>query len=222
MLIQHASTCVGYLLYLWIWGVNSPSSYNCPPTFTKATKCRLTFSSKLGAYVRQEMNSLRFICVYACQIQCKLLLQMNLKLFQTSVCPSCALDSCVTRMLWRKQLNKKKKNNYFSHLTFLLFSPFRFVSKINVHPCSLQRRPTSSFSRNVALSSGVIFAVWSRNFLRGESASVKKKQNINGTAILAFKYKTRFKLYCLLLWSGLLNIYGKVPDFYRCNSPKLG
>lgn len=95
------------LLYLGVWGVNSPSSYNCPPTFTKATKCRLTFSSKLGAYVRQEINSLRLICVYPCQIQCKLLLEMNLKLLQTSVCPSCALDSCVTRMLWRKQLNKK-------------------------------------------------------------------------------------------------------------------
>lgn len=27
-----------------------PSSYNCPPTFTNAMKCKSTFSSKLGAW----------------------------------------------------------------------------------------------------------------------------------------------------------------------------
>lgn len=37
--------------------IDSPSSYSCPPTFTKAIKCRLTFSSKLGACDRQEINT---------------------------------------------------------------------------------------------------------------------------------------------------------------------
>lgn len=32
---------------------NSPSSYNCPPTFTIAIKCKFTFSSRLGAYNQQ-------------------------------------------------------------------------------------------------------------------------------------------------------------------------
>lgn len=33
---------------------NSPSSYNCPPTFTMAIKCKFTFSSRLGAYNQQR------------------------------------------------------------------------------------------------------------------------------------------------------------------------
>lgn len=38
--------------------------------------------------------------------------------------------------------------------------------------------PTSSFSRKVALSSGVILDVCSRNFLRGESGSERKEKHL--------------------------------------------
>lgn len=31
-----------------------PSSYKCPLTFTKAIKCKSTFSSKLGAYMDEQ------------------------------------------------------------------------------------------------------------------------------------------------------------------------
>ncbi len=42
-----------------------PSSYKCPSTFTKAIKCKSTFSSKLGAYKSEQSKSWHvriFIC----------------------------------------------------------------------------------------------------------------------------------------------------------------
>lgn len=61
--INNVTNMTKYVLYMKIHiVVHSPSSYNCPPTFTKAIKCRFTFSSRLGACNRREIN-IKFYCI---------------------------------------------------------------------------------------------------------------------------------------------------------------